>query len=218
MSSLYLSQYEKEALKALDIRKLEQLLDQALSIGRATALHDLHLSQCGAYVAERLRRFERDLADHAISKAAKKWAETSKRAWSTGQDLLRAVRDTTGRMDEEEQETQLFRINDMISSPFRFSQHLEVRVHYEWRPTINDEWRLGTITFTHRVDIRADYVGTQPKRKASAAKVERELQETLYRHWDHFRMLAVHAVAQISEIRRRRGHDSPVVRGETRAS
>ena len=196
MSALYLSQYEKEALKAVDVRKLEQLVDQALWDGRATALYDLHLSSCGLYVAERLRRFERDLAEYAKSKAAKKRAATRTRAWSTGHDLLHAVRDMIRRMEEEEKETQLFRIDDMIHSPYRFSEHLELRVNYQWRPTIDDQWRFGTITFAHNVDMRSDYTRPQPKRKPSAAKMEQERQETLYRHWEHLRMLAVHAVRE----------------------
>ena len=196
MSPLYLSQHEKEALKAVNIRALEQLVDQGLWDGRATALYDLHLSSCGPYVAERMRRFERDLAEYAKSKAAKKRAETRTRAWSTGHDLLHAVRDMIRRMEEEEKETQLFRIDDMIRSPYRFSEHLELRVNYQWRPTIDDQWRFGTITFTHNVDMRPDYTLPQPKRKPSAAKVEQEHQETLYRHWEHLRMLAVHAVRE----------------------
>ena len=196
MSAFYLSQHEKEPLKALDIRKLEQLVDQALWDGRATGLYDLHLSSCGPNVGERLRRFERDLAEYAKSKAAKKRAKTRTRAWSTGHDLLHAVRDMIRRMEEEEKETQLFRIDDMIRSPCRFRERLELRVNYQWRPTIDDQWRFGTITFTHDVDMRPDYTRPQPKRKLSAAKVEEARQETLYRHWEHLRMLALHAVRE----------------------
>ena len=98
------------------------------------------------------------------------------------------------RMEEEEKETQLFRIDDMIRSPCRFRERLELRVNYQWRPTIDDQWRFGTIAFLHDVDLRPDYTLPQPKRKPSAAKVEQERQETLYRHWEHLRVLAAHAV------------------------
>ena len=100
-------------------------------------------------------------------------------------------------MEEEEKETQLFRIDDMIRSPYRFSEHMELRVDYQWRPTIDDQWRFGAITFIHDVDMRPDYTRPRPKRKPSAAKVEQERQETLYRHWEHLRMLAVHAVREV---------------------
>lgn len=196
MSAIYLSQHQKEALRAVDIRKLEHLVDQALWDGRATELYDLHLSSCGSYVAERLRRFERDLAEYAKSKAATKRERTRSRAWSTGHDLIYAVRDMIQRMEDEEKEIQLFRIDDMIHTPHRFSEHLALRVNYQWRPTINDEWRFGTITFTHSVDMCPDYTLPQPKRKPSAAKAEEKRQETLYRRWEHLRMLAIDAVRE----------------------
>lgn len=36
----------------------------------------------------------------------------------------------------------------------------------------------------------------QPKRKPSAAKLEHERQDTLYRHWEHLRSLAISAVRE----------------------
>ncbi|HEX8468667.1 MAG TPA: hypothetical protein VF620_12775 [Allosphingosinicella sp.] len=196
MSAIYLSQHQKEALRAVDIRNVEQLVDQALWDGRATALYDLHLSSCGSYVAERLRRFERDLAEYAKSKATKKREQTRSRAWSTGHDLLYAVRDMIQRMEDEEKEIQLFRIDDMIHTPYRFSEYLTLRVNYQWRSTTENEWRFGTITFTHSVDSRPDYTLPQPRRRPSAAKVEEKRQETLYRQWEHLRMLAINAVRE----------------------
>jgi hypothetical protein len=126
--------------------------------GKGTALYSLDLPSCGPYVAERLRRFESDLAEYAKSKAATKRAEARTRAWSTGHDLLYAVRDMIQRMEEEKKETQLFRIDDMIPSSHRFSEHMMLRVNYQWRRTRDDQRRFGTIAFIHNIDTDPDYV------------------------------------------------------------
>ncbi len=60
MSSLYLSQHEMAAIKAIDTREVERRVDQALDEGRPTALYSLHLSNAGAHIATHLHRYEQD--------------------------------------------------------------------------------------------------------------------------------------------------------------
>lgn len=198
MSALYLTEHEKAALRAIDLRRLEELVDQALSQQNMKQLYDLQLSSCGAYVANQVRAFDRALADYAKAKAAKKREDLRGRAWLAGRDLASAVRAMLGRADEEDRERQLFRVGDMIRTPYRFSEHLEIRVHFDWRVRPDDPWNFGTITFVHDVDMRPDYtlLLRQPKRKPSAAKLEQERQDTLYRHWEHLRVLAINAVRE----------------------
>ncbi|MEQ8310440.1 MAG: hypothetical protein RIA72_07060 [Sphingopyxis sp.] len=196
MSALYLSDHEKAALRAVDLLELERLIDEALWQQRITGLHALQLANCGAYVANQLRAFDRALADYAKSKSAKRREDLRGRAWMVGRDLGSAVRAMLERADDEDKERQLFRVSDMISTPYRFSEHLEIQVHFDWCTRAKDQWNFGTITFVHDVDTRPDYTlpRHQPKRKPSAAKVEQERQDKLYRHWEHFRMLAINAV------------------------
>lgn len=196
MGEIYISEHVKTALKAIDVRELERLVDQALWEQRTTALYDLHLSNCGSHVAERLRRFEKELADHAKAKALRKREETKARAWSAGSDLRWAVRDMLHRIQEEERETQLCRVNDLIRSPDRFRESIEVRVDFQWRLTAEDDWAYGSITFGHDVDMRPDYTKPVAKRKPSAVKQEQDRQETLYRHWEQLVRLALHSVRE----------------------
>lgn len=133
MNALYLSDHEKAALRAVDLRELERLVDEALWQQRTTGLYALQLANCGAYVANQLRAFDRTLADYAKSKSAKKREDLRGRAWMAGRDLGSAVRAMLERADEEDKERQLFRVSDMINTPYRFSEHLEIRVHFDWR-------------------------------------------------------------------------------------
>ncbi|RSY81078.1 hypothetical protein DAH66_15410 [Sphingomonas koreensis] len=196
MSSLYLSHREMTAIKAIDIREVERRVSQALYEGRPSALYELQLSGSGSHIASRLHRYERDLANYAKAKAATKRSETRSRAWSSGHDLVDAVRDMKGRVEEQEEETQLLRIDDQISPPYRFGDRVEVRVGYQWRASADAAWAFGAITFFHNVDMRPDYTRPQPARKPSAAKLEEQRQETLFRYWDHLRMLALHSVRE----------------------
>lgn len=191
---MYLSEQEKAALKETDLRQVEEFIDQAMWDLRTTSLRDLRLGSCGPFVAERLRRFERDLAEYAKAKAAKKRAETQTRARRAGSDLLYAIRDMQHRMAEEEKETELFRVDDVVSPPYRFRDRIEVRVGYRWRPAVDDEWTYGSIEFIQDVDMRPDYTLPAPKRKLSAAQQEDARQEMLYKHWEHLVTLALHAV------------------------
>ena len=194
MGEIYISQHEQTALKAVDARQLQGLVEQALRDERATALHGLQLSSCGSFVAECLRDFEQDLAEYAKSKSAQKRARTEAQARRAGSDLLRAVQNMQHRMEEEEKEAQLFHIDDLISPPYRFSERIDVRVSYRWRRTIEDEWRHGSLIFVHDVDMRPDDTVPVPKRKLSAAKQEQDRQEKLYGYWEYLMRLALYSV------------------------
>ncbi len=196
MNSLYLTEQEKAALRAIDLHRLDELVEEALWQQRVTGLYYLQLSSCGAYVANRFRAFDREIADYAKAKAVKKREDMRGRAWLAGREVCTAVRAMLERSDEEERERQLFRVDDMIHTPYLFSENLEIRVHFDWRVQPEDAWNSGTIAFIHSVDMRPDYTLQlhQLKRKPSAAKLEQERQDTLFRHWDHLRVLAISSV------------------------
>ncbi|KUR75363.1 hypothetical protein AQZ50_16030 [Novosphingobium sp. Fuku2-ISO-50] len=96
-------------------------------------------------------------------------------------------------VEEQENEVQLLQINDHVSPPYTFQNRVEVRVGYQWRTTIDAAWMFGAITFFHDVD---DYTQPLSTRKPSAAKLEKQRQATLFRHWDHLRMLALQSVRE----------------------
>ncbi|HEX7855249.1 MAG TPA: hypothetical protein VF503_16300 [Sphingobium sp.] len=194
MSGLYLTQHEMTAIKAIDNREVERCVEQALDEGRPTALYGLQLSGSCPHIATHLHRYERDLANYAKAKAANKRSETRSRAWSSGRDLVYAIRDMKRLAEEQEKEVQLFQINDLIAPPHYFRERIEVRVGYQWRATVEAVWTFGTITFFHNVDLSPDYTRPQQTRKLSAKKLEEQRQETLFEHWDHLRMLSLHSV------------------------
>ncbi|MFN3725271.1 MAG: hypothetical protein ACK4SZ_03085 [Allosphingosinicella sp.] len=196
MGEIYLSEDVKNAVRAIDVRELETRIDRALMEQRATPLYGLHLSSCGPYVAERLRRFERELEAYCKAKAAKKREETRSRAWSAGSELRWAVRDMLHRIEEEEKERQLIRIDDLISPPFRLSERMEVRIGFQWRRAVDEDWAYGSITFVHDADMRPDYTVPSPRRKPSAAKLEEEREDKLYCRWEHLVQLGLGAVRE----------------------
>jgi hypothetical protein len=148
------------------------------------------------YVASRLRAFEQALAEHGKAKSAKKRAETKDRAQHAGSDLAHAVRQMKHRMETEEKEGQLFYVDDQIIWPYSFSEQLTVRVGYRWRHAIEDDWTHGSITFSHRVDLRPDYTMQTTKRKPGAAKLEQNRQDKLSHEWKHLMGLALHTIRE----------------------
>ncbi|MFC5373787.1 hypothetical protein ACFPIF_14555 [Brevundimonas faecalis] len=87
-------------------------------------------------------------------------------------------------------------IDAAVSTPYRFTSRLDVRLSYRWRDSPDHSWTFGSITFQHEVDTRPDYTLPVPKRKPSRAKQEDELQEKLYRVWDHLRSSAMHSLRE----------------------
>lgn len=196
MSDLYLARGEADALKSIELRGLERLVDEAVSQSRSGQLHSLRLASCGPFVSQRLYRFDQAIIAHNKAKAAKKRSETADDVRRAGMDLVYAVRDMKDRSEEEELEQQLLWVDDVIWTPTRFTPRLSVRVNYRWREAAEDRWTHGSITFLHEVDLRPDYMDPAPARKPSRAKQEDELQKKLYRVWDHLRSSALHSLRE----------------------
>lgn len=185
---------QQVAIAAIDASELDRLIEQAIREERSGDLHRLALANCGSYIATKLHSFDRALAKHRAAKAARKRAETGDALRRAGHDLSFAVGAMKQRLESEQKEAQLFIVDDQIMPPHRFGKHLSVRVSYRWRRTVDDDWRFGSITFVHDVDLRPDYTRPAPKRKPSAAKQEQDLQNTLYQTWEHLMRGALYSV------------------------
>jgi hypothetical protein len=183
-------------LKAIDLRQLEELVDEAVWQSRSGELHLLRLASCGEYVSGRLYRLDQAILAHNEAKAAKKRAEISADVRRAGMDLVYAVREMKNRLEREERERTLFEIDDVVYTPRTFTPRLEVRISYRWRDTADESWTHGTITFQHEVDMRPDYTLPVPKREPPRWRQEEELQDRLYRTWDHLRASALHSVRE----------------------
>lgn len=196
MGNLYISRGDAEALKSIELRELERLVDEAVWQSRSGDLHSLRLASCGPFVSQRLYRLDQAIIVHNKAKAAKKRAETAHDVRRAGMELVSAVRDMKSRLEEEEREQQLLWIDDVIWTPTRFTPNLSVRINYRWRATAEGDWTHGSITFLHEVDLRPDYTSSAPARKPTRAKQDDELQEKLYRVWEHLRSSALQSVRE----------------------
>ncbi|MGE0294222.1 MAG: hypothetical protein AB7P97_17875 [Hyphomonadaceae bacterium] len=194
MGEINIPRDQQIALAAIEARELDKLIDQAIRDERSGDLHHLGLANCGSYVATKLRYFNEALAKHRDAKAPRKREQTGDVVRRAGHDLSFAVGAMKRRMETEQKEAQLFSIDDQIMQPYRFSKHMSVRVSYQWRRTIDDDWKHGSITFAHDVDLRPDYTTPAPKRKPSAAKREEDLQNRLYQIWEHLMRGALYSV------------------------
>lgn len=194
MGEINLTDSEKRALKAIDECKLDELIDQALQEEHSGALHRLPLSSCGPYVATKLHYFGESLREYRESRSARKREDKHSHARRAGSDLSFAVGSMKRRMETEEQDGQLFQIDDRIPWPYRFSKKLQVTVSYRWRGTIEDEWTYGSTTFRHEVRPQPVYALSRPKRKSSAAKQAQDLHDELSRTWEHLKRLALYSV------------------------
>ncbi|WP_057970907.1 hypothetical protein [Lysobacter antibioticus] len=186
MAEINIPRDEQEALRSIDVRALDKAIDACLDARRiSSTLREYRLGSCGLFVAAKLREFETALAEYAGAKAPKKVAATESRARRAGSVLENAVQQMQHRIDTQEQEGQLFFVDDHIIPPSHFSQQLTVLVRYRWRHTIEAEWTHGSITFSHVHAPRPDYTVAPPKRKPSKSQQERDQQEELWRQWAH---------------------------------
>ncbi|MFK3648019.1 hypothetical protein ACI2IY_06215 [Lysobacter enzymogenes] len=215
MGEINIPREERDALKALQSDMLNRLVEQCLYEKRSSPLRILRLESCGPYVASQLRKYDAALAEYGTAKSTKKNAETEARARRAAGDLTHAVQQMKHRVEMEEKEMQLFQVDDQIMPPPRFREHLTVRVNYRWRPTIEDEWVSGSITFSHDVAPRPDYTLPKPKRKPSAGKQEQDRQDKLWGEWQHLMRLGLHSVKEYFREGRNAAAIPPTFRATT---
>jgi len=191
---MYLTEDEKRAISEIDQSTFDAEIDDALREGVSTQLTRHQVSSRVPYLASKLHYFEKALHEYRGSKSAKKRERTYNDARKAGRDLSYALSSMKSRMETEEQERQLFRIDDNIMWPLRFNRTFNVTVSFQWRQSQDDDWEYGRITFHHEVKERRDYSAPKPKRKPSAAKQAQDLQDELSRAWEHFVQLALYSV------------------------
>lgn len=196
VSNINLTRDEMAAINAIDDELVRKLIEQCLDEKRIYPLRVLQLERCGEFVASRQREYEKTLSDLGKAKAPKKVDEMDQRARRAGSNLDSAVHQMMHRATAEEEERQLFFVDDLIMPPSRFDERLRVHVSYQWRSTAEDDWAHGSITFLHEVVTRSDYSMPPPKRKPSAAEQEQERQEKLWREWDYLKSLSLHSVKE----------------------
>lgn len=194
MVEINIPESEISALKAIDERELDRLIDRAIQDEALGDLHRLPLSSCGAYVNSALRSFGEALKRYRESKSAKKREETRSGAVRAGNKLSFAVMGMKRRMETEEQEGKFFLVDDNVLWPYTFNRKMQVTIGYRWRRTVEDEWQFGNITFEHEVNPRPIYQPNPPKRKPSAAKRAQQLQTELASIWEHFMRQALYSV------------------------
>lgn len=196
MGDINLTKDEFEAIRCVDDELLRKLIEECLQEQRIYRLRALQIERCGDFVAYRLREYEKALYDLEKAKAPKKVAEIESRARRAGGNLESAIAQMKDRAEKEQEERQLFFIDDLIMPPNRFDEHLSVRISYRWRKAEADDWAYGVVTFTHELVEQPDCSISPPRRKRSAAQKERERQEKLWYVWGHLKNLGLWSVRE----------------------
>lgn len=184
---------EQEAIGAVDTQEVYRLVDRSKQVGHAAELRQ-YLWNCGPYVMRNVAAFERALDADRQARSARKREQTQYNLYRAASDVTFAVDGMKRRVEEELQDRQFFTIHDQFLSPGHLSPKLSVCIPYSWRPAIDAEWKHGSITFTHEVDLRPSYPLPNPKRKPTKAQQERELQDRLYRIWEDLKRGALYSL------------------------
>lgn len=207
MGEINIPPAEANALKAVDMKVLSGLIDQCLGSERHDALRSLRLDSCGLYVANKFREFSCSLDEYRNSKAPSKRDRTGESARRAGDNLKFAVQQMKDRLQVEEAEGQIFRVDDVIAAPYALDENITVRVGFQWRASVDDAWQYGSIVFSHRVHSRPDYARLEPKRKKSAGQQSRERQNELFDTWER---LKGHAIFSVRDFFRGGGNGADI--------
>lgn len=194
MGILNVPQAEAAVLKTIDSRRLSSLVAQCVHDEHGSCLRDLRLRECGPFVSSRLYAFERSLANYAAAKSAKKRDSTGQDAYRAGSDLENAVEQMKYRVATEEQERNLFFVDDQVMAPFSLHEELRAHASFRWREGIESDWQYGSTTFSHTYVAPPDYRQRTLTRKPSEARQARDRQEELHREWEHLRDLGLQAI------------------------
>ncbi|MFZ6765027.1 hypothetical protein [Pseudoroseomonas sp. WGS1072] len=214
MGEINIPRNHQVALKAVNNRELDRFIDQSIREEKSCIPHHV-LADCGPFVSACLRSFYEAIAEFNRSKSPRKRDEARGRALQAGSELYFAVGTMKQRVEDQEKEGQLFFVDDDIGRPSYFAKHLRVMVSYQWRSTVDEEWKRGCITFVHDVEARPDYTAPVPKRKPSAAKQEPELQYQLSLSWEQLTRLSLYAVREYLKSGRDRNKIPKVFQAKT---
>lgn len=196
MGAINISRDEQEALRNTDPSEVEKLVERAVRDEQSDHLYALPLANCGPYVESKLHDFERAIVNSKRYKSPNKMEEARETIRRAGNQLCSAVRDMKRKLEEQERESELFYVDDQIMPPLRYTNHLTVRVSYQWRRSADEKWNYRSVTFTHEVIDIPDYSQPRTKRKPSAAKVYQDKQRELYQTWEHLMFGALHSVKE----------------------
>ena len=191
MTVINLPLNQQRAISDVDVKSLEMAVEKCLREERIGPMHELRLSECGDFVASNLRAFERAITTYSKAKAYPKVEQTRADALRAGGDLVHAIQEMKGRVETEQEQGELFYVDDQIMAPYHFSKRLTVSVRYRWRPVTSTEWLHRSTAFVYDSSPLQNYAQPLPKRKPSAAKAASDEQERLYREWDYLKMQAL---------------------------
>ncbi len=194
MGTLNVPQAEAAVIKSIATQHLSSLVAQCIRDEHGSGMRGLRLHECGPYVSARLYAFERALADYAAAKSAKKRDSTGHDAYKTGSDLENAVEQMKHRVATEEQERDLFFVDDHVTTPFAFNDHLRVHISFRWRDGADAGWQHGSTTFCHTYVGPPSYLQPTRARKPSANRQTRDRQDELYRQWEYLKDLGLQAI------------------------
>ena len=194
MGDINIPSREADALKSVDVKALDGLVDQCLRDERIDVLRPLRLGDCGRYVDRKLREFSGALNEYSAAKSASKRERTWGHAQQCGGRLMSAIGEMLIRLQREEAEAHLFRVDDLITAPFALDENIAIRVAFQWRTSVEDAWRYGSIVFSHRVVFQPDYARPGPQRKKSAAQQSRDRQAALFETWEQLKRHALFSV------------------------
>jgi len=191
MSYVNLPSDQQAAISDVDETALIAAAQKCLDEERAGLIHGLGLSNCGPYVATKLHRFERAIAEYSSAKSHAKRECTRQDALHAGGDLVHAVQQMKGRLETERQERELFFIDYQVRPPFHLSKRLSVRVPFRWRASQSADWKHGQLTFVYDFSPQPTYTLLPSKRKPSAAKVATDLEDRLDEEWERLKLQAL---------------------------
>lgn len=196
MTYINLPSDQQRAINEVEVSALRAAVDKCLDEERVGPIHELGLSQCGPYVTSKLQAFQQAIVEHTKAKAHAKRERTRADALRAGSELVHAVQQMKSRVETENEEGLLFFIDDQIMPPFHLSKRLTVRIPFRWRPAQTADWKSGQLTFVYDFSPRPDYTELLPKRKPSAAKSARDLQDRLYEEWERLKMQALFSLRE----------------------
>lgn len=196
MTYINLPSDQQAAISDVDEAVLRAAVRKCLDEERIEPIHGLGLSDCGPYVGTKLHGFQQAIAEYSKAKAYAKRERTRQDAMCAGNELIHAVQQMKGRLETEREEGELFFIDDQIRLPIHLSKRLSVQVLFRWRASSSADWKHGHLTFVYDFSPLPSYTLPQPKRKPSAARTARDLEDSLYREWERLKAQALFSMRE----------------------
>jgi len=173
-----LTTQQRNLLSGLDEDTVSRAIYLALERGDLSELEANDVWFCTPHLATQLGIFKRAFTTWQSAASEGKRLESECFAQKMADTLRHSLRETLYQLSQEVTEERLYIVDEYVSSR-RLGGSLEVTVKFEWRDSVFDDWKSGSIHFVYESNLKKAVERMNKGKRKTRAELRRQIEEAL---------------------------------------